>query len=198
MNSLRVSSESTQEPITVGEVKSFLRIQTTAEDRLIGSLIKASRRVCENKIKRALVPTSFQMTIDQFESTIVLPRPPLSTLSSLVVITYSDTAGTVSTCDSTNYTVDAKSEPGKIYLAYDADWPDDVRDVENAIIISYKSGYTTANIPEEIRTWIMMDVGDRYEHRESLHEGGRLEPLPRSFKDGLLDAYDNPSISSAL
>lgn len=190
MKSFKASSVSTSEPVTVSEVKEFLRIQTTAEDRLLESLIKVSRRNCENRVKRALVPTSYQLTIDVFENTINLPRPPLSTLSSLVVITYTDTGGNIATCDSTNYTVDYMSEPGKVYLAYDADWPDDVRDVENAIKINYRSGYTTANIPDEIKTWIMMDVGDRFENRESIQEGIKLEYLNRNFKDGLLDAYD--------
>jgi len=193
MRSLIVSSISTSEPITLGALKEHLRIQSTMEDRLVTGYIKAARIQLENKIKRALIPTSYEMKLDMFRDTITIPMPPLSSTAADVVITYINSTGGTSTCNATNYTVDYKSEPGKIYLAYDASWPTDVRDVEGAISIAFSAGYTTATIPENAKLWLKYRVGVAYEHREPIIEGRSIGYIKNEFVDGLVDDLLNYS-----
>jgi len=191
MISLTVSSISTHEPVTLGSVKEHLKIQSTMEDALLESYIKAARIVLENKVKCALVPTSYEMRLNVFRDTITLPMPPISSTAGDLVITYINSTGGTSTCASTVYTVDYKSTPGKVLLAYDASWPTDVRDIEGAISIAFRSGYSTATIPENAKLWLKYRVGVAYLHREPITQGGQLNYLRNDFIDGLVDDLFN-------
>lgn len=184
--SLTISSRSTILPIDTSAINSHLKIQTTVEDSLITNYLKAGCRVLTNKIRRAIVPTSYLMEHDVFIDDIELPFPPLSTASSDVVITYINSSGGTSTASSTVYTVDYKCEPGRIYLAYDASWPSDVRSVEGAIKIAYSAGYTTATIPDNAIEWLKQWVGVAYKYREPVIDI-RTAALQRYFFDGLID-----------
>jgi len=200
---LTLVSESTTEPVTVAELKTYLRMESTdstAEDGLIGSYITVARKQAEHLTRRSLVTATWQLRLDDFANDtaiIELPKPPLSTASTNVSITYikDTTAGDTTTIGSTVFTVDFYSEPGRIYPAYDNEWPDDIRDQKNAITIQFISGYSTSNtpIPSTILQWIKMRALDMYENRESITEA-RLEEIPRTYVDGLLDEYTLPLI----
>ena len=148
---------------------------------------------------------TWQLIIDDFDfstATVILPRPPLSTASTNITITYieDNTAGNTTTVDSTVFNVDSNSEPGTIYPVYDGEWPDDVRNEQNAVTIQYVSGYTSATtpVPEEIKTWIKMRASQMYEFREPLLEisGRNLVEMPRDFVNGLLDPYILNTVST--
>ena len=193
---LTLVSESTVEPVTVAEAKTFLRMESTdstAEDTLIGQFITVARRQAENLTKRALVSQTRQVIFDNFSNTtqaIELPRPPLTTISSNITITYVEdtTAGNTTTIPATAYTVDSDSEPGRIYPSYNNEWPTDIRDQHKAVTIQYVSGYSTAAIPLPILDWIKMRVTDLYENRQGLVEQP-VSRIPRNYLDGLLDEY---------
>ena len=185
------STGTTNEPVTVAEVKTHLRIDSTADDVLLGLYITAARQAAEEITKRALVNTKWELTIDALDADkIALPRPPLSTLSTEVVITYTKSTGDTTTVGTTAYAVEPRNEPGFIRLAYDSEWPSDVQDSEGAVRITYRSGYTTSNpAPEPIKHWIKMRAGAMYENREPLITGVSQTDLNRDFVDGLLDPY---------
>lgn len=198
---LTLVSESTTEPVTVAELKTYLRMESTdstAEDVLLGSYITVARKQAEHLTRRALTVKTWQLRFDDFINStqvIELPKPPLSTVSTNVSITYiqDTTAGTSTTIGSTVYTVDANSEPGRIYPSYGNEWPDSIRDQKHAVTIQYISGYSTSNIPIPVTQWIKMRALDMFENRESITEA-RLEELPRSHVDGLLDEYVFPLV----
>jgi len=179
------------EPITVAQLKTHLRIDTTAEDTLLALYITAARQAAEEITKRALIDTQWELTFDDFCSTrIDLPRPPLATASTEVVITYTKTTGDSTTLASTVYAVETRNEPGFIRLAYESTWPDDVQETEGAISITYRSGYTTSNrAPEAVKHWIRLRAGQMYEHREPILVGISQSDITRDFVDGLLDPY---------
>ena len=192
---LTLVSETTLEPVTVDEVKTYMRIESTdstSEDSMIGTFITVARRQAENITKRALIIQTRQVIIDDFANTsavIELPRPPLSSSASDVTITYvkDTTVGDTTTIGSTVFTVDNDSEPGRIYPAFNNEWPTP-RDQKNAITIQYVTGYSTATIPESITNWIKMRVLDMYENRESFSSSISLR-VPRDYVNGVLDPY---------
>lgn len=195
---LALTSESSVEPVTLKEMKFFLRLdesESTAEDPYLNSLISGARKEAENKTKRSLVTASRKLIFDDFENstqTLLLPRPPLSTSSSNVTITYtkSDTAGSSTTVNATSITIDSDSEPGRIFPAFNNTWPTDIQDQQNSVTIAYVTGYTTSNpVPEPIKTWIKMRAGEFYESREPFEVGAIISNHNRSHVDGLLDGY---------
>lgn len=191
--------QTTVEPVTVAELRTYLRMESTdstAEDLLLGSYITASRRLAENITKRALVASTWQVIIDNWASDtaiVDLPRAPLSTSTAAVSITYvqDTTAGTSTTVPSTAYAIDFNSEPGRVYPSFGNEWPtNSVREQPNGVTIQYASGYTTTNlIPEPIKIWIQQRAAGMFENREPLISGITITELPRNFIDGLLDPY---------
>lgn len=193
---LTLTSESTTEPVSVAELRTFLKMESTdstAEDVLLGSYITAARQIAENITKRSLVTASRSLIIDNFPNStavIELPRPPLSTVSTNITITYvkDNTAGDTTTVASTLYTIDPDSEPGRIYPSYGNEWPDDsVRDQRNAVRINFITGYTA--VPEIIKQYIKLRAAGMYEFREPIISGISIENLRRDYIDGLLDQY---------
>jgi uncharacterized phiE125 gp8 family phage protein len=181
----------------VDDVKDFLRLQgTTSEDYLLLAFIKSAESYAENYMKRSINKQQFELRIDGFDGhdgDIELPRPPLTTVSSEVVVTYVEdtTVGNTTTISATAITIDYQSEPGVLYPSYDNEWPEP-RDENNAVRITYYSGYATpALVPDSIKQWVKLRVGAMYEHRESLMvgTGNFVTELPHSYVDGLLDEF---------
>jgi len=195
----RITAPSTQ-CVTVDEVKDFLRLQgTTSEDYLIQSFIKSAESYAENYMKRSINKQQWELRLDEFPDLdekvqdIELPRPPLSTVSSEVVVSYvkDTTLGDTTSVASTAFTIDYYSEPGIIYPSYDNEWPNP-KEIPNAVRVTYYSGYSTpANVPEAIKHWVKLRVGSMYENRESLMvgTGNFISELPHSYVDGLLDEF---------
>lgn len=186
-----------EEPVTVEEVKLWIRhgLPSTdgTEDGLIQSMITAARIKAEEKCKRSFALHDYEIVLSEFPGAtdaITLPRPPISTASTDLVITYvkDTTAGDTTTVDATAITIDHKSEPGRVYPSYGNEWPDDVRDQNDAITITYKAGAASA-CPEPVRSWIKMEVAGYYAQREAFITGTMKTDMSRDFVDGLLDPF---------
>jgi uncharacterized phiE125 gp8 family phage protein len=195
MRSLVKTSESTIEPVSLGEIKAHLRIASTstAEDPMLTIYLKGARTLAENITGRALTESSWRLALDEFSDTIVLTPSPVA--SAAVTITYYDSANTIQTLAATAYVVDAESEPPKIYEAPDNEWPD-IYDREGAVLISFAAGHAASLIPvpTPIKQWIMLRAGQMFEFREPLIDGRTPGELPRDFVDGLLDPYVLPEV----
>jgi len=164
-----------------------------AEIDLLAAQIKTAELYAENYTKRAIMGQTWRITLDAipFDDIIELPRPPLQTPATAnVTFTYIDSTGGTQTMPSTCYTIDAESEPARIYRAYDASWPTDMRDHKDVITIDYNVGVTaTSAVDERFKTWMKYRIASMYENREAaiIGTGNFLTELPRDYVDGLLD-----------
>ena len=107
-------TEATGPCVTVEEIKQHLRLSTsdTSEDALLNSMLMAAQYEAENKTKRALMPETWELVLDSFpDGGIEIPRPPLSSNSTDLSITYIDSSGSAVTLSATAYSVDSDSEP---------------------------------------------------------------------------------------
>ena len=75
---LSASQPSLQEPLTLQEVKSFLRVEAVDEDDLIAMLISAAREQAELFQHRSLVCKSFDLSLSAWPYAIELPSPLVS------------------------------------------------------------------------------------------------------------------------
>ena len=143
--------EPTVEPLSFEQVRDFARIDGEADLRDITELIKSVRDSCEFEAERSLLQQTWAMTLDAFPAsdTIELPRPPLSSVSS---ITYIDENGSSQTFSSANYDVDATREVGRIRLTPTASWPATQAGKAIAVTSTYVAGYGTAatDVPESL------------------------------------------------
>jgi uncharacterized phiE125 gp8 family phage protein len=162
---LTVTAAPTIEPVTPQEISTHARIDIHNEDGWVLDAIKAARELCEVYTKRCFIDTTLKMNMDRFPiGEFFLRRPRLISVTS---IKYLDTNGTQQTLSTSNYSVDTKSEPGRLVPAYNLTWPDTRTDT-NAIEIIYHAGYgTTADtVPFSIKQAIKITVANWYENRE--------------------------------
>jgi len=172
------------EPVLLADAKQQARIDTTADDALVTSLIVGARQWAEQFTGRAFVTQTWQLALDLWPGAsgkwwdgmrqgpitglddvnfISLPRAPLQSVSS---VQYFDNTDAATVWPSSNYFVDTVREPGRIALRSGSVWPVPSR-VTNGIIIQYVVGYGNdgTSVPEPIKTAIRQLVAHWYEHR---------------------------------
>lgn len=157
----------TTEPVTLADLKEQLRVDENTEDAYLGGLLKAATRHVERIADRQLINATWRLSLDAFPDwEIRVPRPPLSSVSS---ITYVNSTGGNTTVASSDYNVDTYNEPGRIEPAYNALWPSP-RFQNNAVTIQYVAGYgaSQGNVPDTYRHAIKMLAGHWYENRETV------------------------------
>jgi len=181
------------EPVTVSELKDFLRLSGTDQDTMLAGFISAARAGVEIFTGRTLINAVYEFYFDSFPvSGVALGRPPVQSVSSIY---YINSSGVDTLLASTEYRVDTASVYGRITPAYGKAWPV-TQAVTNAVKVTCTCGYGTAsaNVPAPLKEAIKMIAADIYEHPEANIEviSQLLENRTAKF---LLGAYKIPVIA---
>ncbi len=155
------------EPVTLAEAKLHLNITADDDNTPITDWIVTAREYVEGFTGRQLVTATWTWKLDAFPEVMRPPFPPIQTVTS---IAYVDTSGDSQTVDSSVYTLDADSEPGRIFLAFGQTWPA-VRAIRNAITVTFVAGFGDLDaVPDHYKSAIKMLLDDYYEHRGAQSE----------------------------
>ena len=197
MAGLIVNTEPAQEPVTLQEVKEYLRVEDSTDERTIRPLIESARRYAEEYLGRALVSTTFQQFYDSldemedplfegvrqgpylnyYKNHLVLAKGPVISVTHVKTFDDSDTSTTMA---SSKYYLDNAREPARIVLRTGETFPTALR-VANAIEVQYVAGYSSIySIPEPIRLGILQHIAQLYEHRGDMYEA--KNPYPSMLK----------------
>lgn len=182
---LKLITAATELAVSLADAKLHLRVDTTDEDTLITAYITAATEMAEQATGRALMPQTWELTLDAFPSAFELTRVPAASITSLK---YWDTAGVQQTLGTGLYTLDNADDYANAYVVpvYGGAWPD-TRDQINAVALRYVAGYAAAaNVPDSIKAWIKLQVGAMYENRQA---EGAVQTYALGFADRLLDRY---------
>jgi uncharacterized phiE125 gp8 family phage protein len=184
---LKLITAPTAEPVTLAEAKLVCKVDGTAEDAYITGLISAAREQAEQELGRSLATATWERVLDAFpDSGIRLGWPHVA---SIVSVKYIDTAGTLQTLPSTDYTLDADFLPGWVLPSATApSWPATL-DTANAVRVQFQTGWAEGAVPESIKSWIKMRVATAFKAREFVVLGQSMAEMPRSHGDGLLDKW---------
>lgn len=159
---IKVTTQPTTEPVTLAEAKEHLRIYHEEEDELIEGYIKSARVYAEKVLTwRAFIEQTIRYTLDSFPAgKLELPRPPLIEVLSVKYTKDGDETTLTVTDD---YTVDTKSEPGRVIPANG--WPD-----ADQVEVTYKAGYgsNADSVPENFRQGLLFLMAHFYETREPI------------------------------
>jgi len=168
-----------RDPVTLEELKANSNITITADDEFLATLIQAATDYTEQLTGRILVPRTVDFKCDSFpvwdEHPIVLPYPPLISITS---VKYYDSADTLQTWGASNYEIDAAPVyGGLLYPVKGETWPA-TREFRDSVQIEYIAGYdplsTTNNadrVPRPLRQAITMLASHLYENREATTVG---------------------------
>jgi uncharacterized phiE125 gp8 family phage protein len=170
-------------PIDADAVKLGLRIDGEDEDDFLESAIAAAVDLAESRMHRAILPQTWQMTLDAFPREILLPWP----IARTAAVAYRAAAG------STWIDLDAAAVslspgvPSIVRPAYGTVWPIPLCDPDSVrVTFQAASWLTAATVPPGIQHWIIAKVGELFEQREA---SGPIEMRPYRFVDNLIAAY---------
>lgn len=159
--SIQVITPATAEPLSLTEVKEFLRVDSSDEDATLNIMIAAAREMCENYTRQILMTTTIAEKMDSFPSgNVLLSRGPIQSITS---ISYLDSAGDTQTVSSADYTKDLISQPSRLDPV--TSWPSANAEV-NAVTTQYVVGFSSASdVPAPLRQGIMLVIASMYEDR---------------------------------
>jgi uncharacterized phiE125 gp8 family phage protein len=178
----KVTTAPVNEPWTLAEVKSYLKIDDSNEDSMLNTLIKGARMVAESYLNQGLITQTVTEKLDKLgDPTIYLSVSPVLAVSSFQ---YANSENTTATFAATDYVVDTFSKPARLNLGYGKTWPTLYGNI-NDVTITYTVGYGTESsaVPFQIRQAILLMVADTYENRQDY-----VRKLPTASQY-LLDQY---------
>lgn len=158
-----------EEPVTLAEAKTHLRVDHDADDALIALWIAAARGEVEDATGRALLTQDWELWLDAFpaDGVIEIPHAPLA---GILLITIADPSGNPVMLDPASYQVIAPSGPraprGRVLPAPGLGWPATAA-MEGAVRIAYRAGHASpAEVPAPLRAALLLALGDLYANRE--------------------------------
>ena len=186
MLTIKLNTAPTEEPVTVDEAKAQCRVDISDDDALIGSYITVARQWAESFRRQKFITQTWELYLDAFPGGGMLLRLPFGPVQSVSEIAYkADGESTYTAVSSSNYVVDAISEPARIVLATNGSWPGDALVPVNGVKITFVCGYGLATaVPESIQQAIKLIVGHLYENREDvvIAQGISVSQVPMAAK----------------
>ena len=178
----RVTTAVATEVVAVADAKVHLRVDHSSDDTYIGVLITAAREEAEHETERSIGEQTLTLTAAGFDRVMALPRPPVTSVTS---VKYYDADGVQRTVSSGNYRLDTSVAPPVIEFDDDYSFPT-VDDRADAVEIVYAAGYTSATCPALIKQYMLLRIGTMYEHRTA---DDAKPPLPAPWVARLLDRW---------
>ena len=160
-------------------------------DAYLKACIAAAHEACEQRTERALITSTWQITMDGFPclprgmalAAIRILRCPVQAVLS---IKYDDADGVEQTLAPTAYRVNVNAEPATITPV--GSWPATLAGHTGTVRVTFTAGYgdDPADVPMPLRQWILLAVGDLYERRNA---SGETPVTEHGFVDNLLQPY---------
>lgn len=170
------------EPLTLEQAKARLRISDSSQDARLTHLIRSARQRVEGDTGRALITQTWLERRDRwdgdgrlcaFATQFKLPKPPLIAIEAITIYAADDTP---TEHDPADFFIDTLSEPGRLALRPNGQFPPPGRDV-GGIEIRFTCGYGTD--PADVPAPLVEAIGQLV---EAMFEGGLEVGTPASVK----------------
>lgn len=175
------------EPVTVAELKAYLRLAHDSEDALLAGLIRAAREDAERATGLALIDQEWRLVLDRWpeRGTVFLMRHPVR---ELVSVTAYDRNGDAAVLSPGFYDVDTVSRPARVVLKQALP---DVREI-NGVDIEFAAGFGEAgpDVPATLCRAITVLAAHWYEFRASYRPDQQPVSYPAVY-ERLLAGYRN-------
>lgn len=154
----RISDPAT-EPLSLAEVRTFLRIDGADEDSLLDELIATSRMLAEEVTGKSMITQSWKIAYDDCApAEVMLPYGPVQSITSVKSI---DEDGNETVVAATSYHLNAAKDT----LVFES-VPSGHR-VEIVVVTGF--GNAATDVPSSIRQGMLVHVANLYEHRDSMN-----------------------------
>lgn len=153
-------------PVTVAEAKEQCRVDHSTEDTFIGALVDAATAHLDGYagiLGRCLVTQTWKQEFDRFSQCMRLPF----IAAGITSIIYQDSDGLLTTVNSSNYALHHDARGSYVRFKDDYAYPGDLYQTK-AVAITFTAGYgAAADVPANIKSWILANVAHRYLDREA-------------------------------
>lgn len=122
-------------PVTLVEMKKYLKITTGTDDTLIKSMIDSATEWGEKYTGRSFRNITWNLLLDRFTDRIELRRDPVKSITTVKHLV----SGSQVTVPDTVYYLKKLVQSSEVLLNEDQDWPTDTDDREQAIEIQFKT-----------------------------------------------------------
>ena len=186
MRAFKVVTAATENPITLTEAKTHLKVDTTADDTFITNLIKSATSSAQEYTNRFFIQTTIQQVGDKWEDISNLFKSPVLSVTN---IKYVDPDGTLQTLNTDIYFLDDVNKPARIGLKPNQSYPEIINRL-NAVQVNYIVGLAAGpdEVDEGIRQALLLTIGNWYQNRQAVVTGTIATELPMNAKF-LLDQY---------
>jgi len=166
MRQIKINSTTGSEIVTTSEFKDYARISTSADDTLIGNIIKQARIWCENYISRDIVAKNRTYYIDETSGIFDLPFGPIASISSVTV-------------------------DGSSYTGYDMEGLDNETIDMDGPADKVKVTYVTTGLDDELLQQAILQLGTTlYDNRHDFKTKDSINEVPTNTKS-ILNSYKN-------
>ena len=172
--SVSVKTAASAEPLTLTETKLHLKVDHEDDDALISALIAGAREWSENYCRRSWVRRTLELRLDCFPAEILLPRGPVSSVTS---VAYTDSGGSAATVDTGDYQTDLYGVVPRVMTNLGVSWPVTKPGAMNAVVVEYVAGYAPGtgsptdyaeNVPAAAKAAMKLLIGGWYENRQHI------------------------------
>lgn len=172
------------EPVSLAEAKQHLRVDGTAEDAFIASLIITSRLHVEAALGLALITQRWTWGTDRWPPDGALEFP-LRPVQSVEAVRIHPASGPAATVVSSSYVLDGTGNPAR--LVTKAPLPPPGTTV-NGIEIEFTAGFgsSPSDVPAPVRQAILLLIAHWYENREPVAPGAAIQVVPQMVNELLL------------
>jgi len=172
--------------ISLAEAKAFLRVDSDYDDddSYITSLIGVATNVVEQFTRRRLITQTYNIYYDEFPPFMDLQ---VGNVASVTHVKYYDTNNTLQTLDTSEYDVDIRVKPGRIYQAEDGNFPN-TYERANSVEVEFVVGSAASDVEDAIKQAMYIVIGRYYENRQDVVTGTIASELPLMV-DHLLTPY---------
>lgn len=180
---LSVVTAPTETSISLDLAKQNSRVRHSVEDDLFDLYIAAADRYIENYAQIALLPQTWELTVQCISGDVLeVPLPPLRSITS---VSYDDAAG--ATQAFTDYKLG--DQDGVAVLRVDSTTPFPLVDgVTAPLKIRFEAGYNDADaVPADIRQCALLLASHFYQNREATMADGRVMNISKAVEFGVKD-----------
>lgn len=171
--------------LATSDVKTHLNIDIGDDDAYLGELVKSAESYCEDNTGRQFLTATYTLTMDEFPTwELVLPRPPLQSISSITYVASSD--GSTLTLGSSAYKVATNGIKGRVTPSYNEVWPT-ARNEIDAVTVTYIAGATSSSlVPREAHEAMKLLTAHYYTNRTAVVATGAVPQVNKLGVDSLL------------
>lgn len=166
-----------EEPVSLVEAKAFLKVDDTAEDALISTLIGAARLHVESVTGKALLAQSWRVVLDSWPEggVVKLPVSPLLSVTGIAAIDENGGSHEIALAQ-------FLSEPDRLIVPPVVIGMPALR-TRQGLEIDYVAGFGAepADVPADLRQALLGLVAHWYEHRDAVIVAGSGAIVPSGF-----------------